>query len=84
MKKTVTVNIFKEFIIWLIIFGLSFLLNVISILIYKTSWTELYSQLGFVFMISCALYVFIVAVRLIVFFIRGFVKNHSQKSVVGK
>ena len=44
-------------------FLLSFLLNVISIIRFETSWSELYTQLGYVFMIAIFLYILIIIVR---------------------
>lgn len=44
----------------------AFLLNVISIIRFKTQWSELYTQLGYVLMISIILYVLIIIVRLVI------------------
>ena len=44
-------------------FLVSFLLNVISIIRFETSWSELYTQLGYVFMIAIFLYILIIIVR---------------------
>ncbi len=57
----------KEAIILLICFVLANLLNLTGILIYKTSFTELYSQIGIVLVISILLYGLTVLFRLILF-----------------
>jgi hypothetical protein len=64
--KTVTINLITELKIWLSIFILSNLLNALGIVIYKTEWKELYSQLGFVFLLSCAIYLVAGVLRLMV------------------
>lgn len=63
--KTITINIFTELKVWLTVFLITNVLNIAAILIYKTEWKELYTQLGFVFMISLFLYVLVAVVRLI-------------------
>jgi hypothetical protein len=60
---TVTINIRKEIIIWLVIFCLCNLLNVCSILVYKTQWSEIYTQLGIVGALSFVVYFFIILIR---------------------
>jgi hypothetical protein len=64
--KTITINILSELKVWLTVFLITNVLNVAAILIYKTEWKELYTQLGFVFMMSLFLYVLVALVRFIV------------------
>jgi len=51
-----------------LIFGLCFLLafalNIVSVILYKTEWKELYTQLGWVFCISLFLYFSTLLLRL--------------------
>lgn len=63
--KTVTINIITELKVWISIFIFSNILNIFSIVVYKTEWKELYTQLGFVFVISCILYLLAGAIRII-------------------
>lgn len=68
--QNITINISKEIKIWLSVFVLCNLLNVASIIIYKTFWKELYTQLGFVFMLTCTIYLFVALVRGTVYLFR--------------
>jgi hypothetical protein len=68
--KPITIHPRREFIIWLIAFLLSNLLNVYGIIHYKTSWTELYTQLGYVFVLSMLLYFMVALIRLVIDIVR--------------
>jgi hypothetical protein len=68
--KPITIHPRREFIIWLIAFLLSNLLNVYGIIHYKTRWIELLTQLGYVFVLSLLLYFLIALIRLAVDIIR--------------
>lgn len=57
----------KELYILLICFGVAYILNIVSIIIYKTSWKELITSIGYVIVITFVLY-FLAAI------IRGIVK----------
>ena len=48
----------------------SFLLNVISIIVYQTSWAELYTQWIWLLIFWCAFYALSVAVRVMIYLIR--------------
>lgn len=52
--------------------GFAFLLNVYSIVRYKTPWTELYSQLGWVLLIGFFIYLIILLIRVLVKTVRSF------------
>jgi hypothetical protein len=65
----------KEARLWLILFLIANLLNTYSIYHYKTSWKELYSQLGYVFLLSLAMYVVITVIRRI--FVLSRTKNEA-------
>jgi hypothetical protein len=66
---TITIHIRKEIIIWLLIFCLCNLLNICSIIVYKTLWKETYTQLGIVCALSFLVYSFLVLVRFVVYLI---------------
>ncbi|HKK81674.1 MAG TPA: hypothetical protein VJ909_05460 [Prolixibacteraceae bacterium] len=53
----------REFFIWFVSFIVAVAVNVYSIIKYDTSWTELYTHLGYVVMISIMLYVALWALR---------------------
>lgn len=57
----------RELIYWGISFILAFLMNVYSIATYNTSWSELYSQLHIVLLVSFAVYAIIAVIRLLIF-----------------
>ena len=57
----------KELRIFGLCFLIGFLMNFISIIIYKTPWIEILSQIGYVFVIAVVLY-------LILAFFRGNIK----------
>ncbi|OPZ14934.1 MAG: hypothetical protein BWZ06_00616 [Bacteroidetes bacterium ADurb.BinA261] len=67
----------KELRILLICFACSFLLNIAAIIIYKTSWAEIITQIGYVIIIALALYVLIAIIRLIVYLISRFFKKRK-------
>ena len=67
----------KELRILLICFACSFLLNIAAIIIYKTSWAEIITQIGYVIIIALALYVLIAIIRLIVYLILRFFKKRK-------
>ena len=46
----------KELRIFGMCFIIAFLMNLIAIIIYKTSWIEIISQIGYVFVIAVVIY----------------------------
>jgi hypothetical protein len=68
--KPITIHPRREFIIWLIAFLVSNLLNVYGIIHYKTSWTELFTQLGYVLVLSLLLYFMVALIRLVIGILR--------------
>ncbi len=46
-------------------FCVAFLINIVAILIYKTSWSEVFKQLLWVLIIACALYAVSVILRVL-------------------
>ena len=69
-------HIRRELIILLICLVIAFILNIVSIIAYKTAWSELFSQLHYVLAISVALYLLFAFVRLVI----GLVKPLFRKS----
>lgn len=63
--KTIKFEIYFFIACFLFVCGL----NVYSILKYNTQWSELYSQLHFVLIVSCVLYIFLFIVRRLTQFI---------------
>lgn len=68
--KSITFFPRRELYIWLISFAVANLLNVFSILYYKTQWKELYTQWGFVLALSLVMYVLYTLVRIIISLIK--------------
>lgn len=66
----------KELRIFGVCFAIGFLMNIISIFIYKTSWIEIFSQLGYVLAIAIVLYVLFALFRGV---IKWFKKLLSKK-----
>ena len=60
-----------EIITALVCFALAFLLNIVCIIVYKTPFKEVFTQIGYIVVISVALYVIWTAIRLLVWLIRG-------------
>lgn len=67
----------KELMYWGISFILAFFMNIYSIATYNTYWSELYSQLHIVLLISFVLYAIIAVIRLIVFGIIKLIRKNS-------
>ena len=61
----------KELFIFGTCFAVGFLMNLISIIVFKTPWHEIFTQLGYVFAIAIALYLIIAIVRLIIRWIKS-------------
>lgn len=55
----------RERNIYLLCFLLSFAINMIAIVVYDRPWTEMFSQLGYVFVISIFIYIILWIPRLI-------------------
>lgn len=62
-------SIRNELIILAALFILSFIINVIGIIIHDTDWIELLSQMHVVLILTLVLYVLLLLVRLIVYFV---------------
>ncbi len=60
----------REIYVWLCALIAAQLMNVYAIVKYNTQWRELYSQLGYILMLSIVLYLLIAMIRLLVHLIR--------------
>ena len=59
-----------ELLTLLVCFGIAFLLNVGCIIFYHTPFSEVFTQIGYVLVITVALYLIWTAIRLIVWLLR--------------
>ena len=59
-------SIKKEITIFALVFIFAYLLNVISIIIYKTPWNELYTSLALVLGLTLAIYLLISLIRFLI------------------
>ncbi|MFA5650202.1 MAG: hypothetical protein WC914_03570 [Proteiniphilum sp.] len=65
----------KEATILLACFTMAFIINVASIVIYKTSWLEIFTQIGYVIIITLTLYLVVAFIRLIIYLIYRLTKR---------
>lgn len=70
----------KEIIIFAICFIIAFSTNIIAIIHFKTPWYEMFTQIGYVFVITIAFYFIIVLIRFVLFFIRKLISFFIKKS----
>ncbi len=68
----------KELRIFGICFAIGFLMNVISIIIYKTSWVEIFSQIGYVLVIAIVLYLILALFRSIIKWIKKIIRKKQK------
>ncbi len=68
----------KELLIFGVCFAIGFLMNLISIIIYKTPWYEIFSQLGYVFVIALVLYILLSIIRGIIKLIKSIGKKNQN------
>lgn len=60
----------KEIYVLSTCFILAFLINISSIVTFRTPWYEMFTQIGYVAVITFILYLFIAMIRVVVFLIR--------------
>ena len=60
----------REIAILLICFALAEGTNIYSMIKYGTPWTEFFTQIGFVLIIAAALYIILIAIRVLVWLIK--------------
>lgn len=70
----------KELLIFGVCFAIGFLMNIISIIIYKTSWIEIFSQLGYVLMIAIILYLILALFRALFKWIKIAIRKIIKKT----
>ncbi len=64
--KSITFYPRREFFLWLSAFLISNMVNAYSIMHYHTQWKELFTQLGYVFLLSLFIYGVVALIRIIV------------------
>lgn len=81
MKDTVITAAVKrrEMWIWLICFIVANVVNVTTIICYATPWYEIFTQLGYVTVLSVLLYVLTVVARVIWFLVRRFTSSEGGR-----
>jgi len=62
----------REFLIWLLCLIAAIGLNIYSIIYYNTSWSELYTHIGYVFAISIVVYLILWVFRGLFLLVRYF------------
>jgi len=68
----------REIIILLVLFSVAFLLNIFSIVTYKTSWTELYKEFYIVIILTFVLYILLWPFRLLAEFLIHLMKRKKE------
>ncbi len=68
----------RELYILLGCFIFAFLLNIACIIIYKTRWIEIFTQIGYVIVISVVLYLLIALIRFVVFLVGKLFKKRKK------
>ena len=71
----------KELLIFGACFTIGFLMNLISIIFYKTPWHEIFTQIGYVFAIAVVLYLLIAIVRSIIRLIKNLNKKRKGNNI---
>ena len=66
----------KELYILLACFVAAFLTNVASIIVFKTPWSEIFTQIGYVIVITILLYLIAAFIRFIFYLTRKMIKNN--------
>lgn len=70
----------RELIVYLAFFGFAFILNIYAIIVHNGAWSELFSQLHIVLMLSVFFYVLVGLIRIIVHLVRRYFINNDLKS----
>ena len=68
----------KELLIFGICFAIGFLMNLISIIVYKTAWSEIFTQLGYVFVIAVVIYLILAIFRSIIKLTRKLITKRKK------
>jgi hypothetical protein len=59
-----------ELIIIIVCFIAAFIMNVVSIIVYKTEWSELWTQILWMLVITCGFYALTIIVRILIWLVR--------------
>lgn len=68
----------REVYILLGCFIFAFLLNIACIIIYKTRWIEIFTQIGYVIVIAVVLYLLIALIRFVAFLVGKLFKKQKK------
>lgn len=60
----------RELVLLLICFVIAEGVNIFSMIKYGTPWTEFFTQIGFVLIITAALYIILIAVRVLIWLVK--------------
>lgn len=60
----------RETVILTFCFIIAFLINIFSIITFKTPWYEIFTQIGYVIAIALILYLFVMVFRAVVYLIK--------------
>ena len=60
----------RELILLLVCFVIAEGVNIFSMIKYETPWTEFFTQIGFVLIITAALYIILIALRVLIWFVK--------------
>lgn len=69
----------KELLIFGICFAIGFFMNLISIIVYKTPWYEIFTQIGYVFVIAVIFYILLAIVRSIIRLVKNLKKDRKEE-----
>ena len=68
----------REAYVFLGCFIFSFLLNIAAIIIYKTPWYEVFTQIGYVIVIAVGLYLIVSLIRFFIYLIKQLFKRKMK------
>ena len=60
----------RELVLLLVCFVIAEGVNIFSMIKYGTPWTEFFTQIGFVLIITAALYIILIAVRVLIWLVK--------------
>lgn len=72
-----SLRIKKELTLILACFVVAFLMNIIAIFIYKTPWVEVFTQIGYVVILTISFYILLSLVRLVFSMFRKLIKRKT-------
>jgi len=67
----------KEILIFVSCFAIAFLINVLAIIVYKTPWYEIFTQMGYVSAIALVLFLTVTLFRILVWGVKRLLKKRS-------